>query len=246
MARKGGPALYELMRRGGAASDPGAARATSGGRIRGGGLQPFAGSDAKWLAWASVFAVALVAAYFVGVTRGERVGRAQAIAEREEELRLLSEGRPSAPAEPAAQQPDRSGSIAGASENQASAASGARAQNGLSEPIDPNFPPLPPAPAGLDPRQSGLNYFVIASPPEGRADDIVRFCRERGLDAYAVVGDTARLREVVVLPGFPKSELSGPAATQLKKRIRAVGVLHKAAGRGNPDFGDMYPKLYQR
>ena len=92
MARKGGPALYELMSRGGAASDPGAARATSGGRIRGGGLQPFAGSDAKWLAWASVFAVALVAAYFVGVTRGERVGRAQAIAEREEELRLLSEG----------------------------------------------------------------------------------------------------------------------------------------------------------
>jgi hypothetical protein len=87
---------------------------------------------------------------------------------------------------------------------------------------------------------------VIAAPPEGRADDIVRFCRERGLDAYAVVGDTARLREVVVLPGFPKSELSGPAATQLKKRIRAVGVLHKAAARGNPDFGDMYPKLFQR
>ena len=87
---------------------------------------------------------------------------------------------------------------------------------------------------------------MIAAPPEGRANDIVSFCRERGLDAYAVVGDTARLREVVVLPGFPKSELSGPAATQLKKRIRAVGVLHKAAGRGNPDFGDMYPKLYQR
>jgi len=238
------------MSRGGAASDPGAARATSGGGIRGGGRQPFAGSDAKWLAWASVFVVALVAAYFVGVTRGERVGRAQAIAEREEELRLLSEGRPSAPpTAPLAateRQPDRSAQSAGASENQASGAAGALAQNGLSEPIDPNFPPLPPAPAGLDPRQSGLNYFVIAAPPEGRADDIVRFCRERGLDAYAVVGDTARLREVVVLPGFPKSELSGPAATQLKKRIRAVGVLHKAAARGNPDFGDMYPKLYQR
>jgi hypothetical protein len=250
MARKSGPALYELMRRGGASADPGAARPSAGGKVRDGGLQPFAGSDAKWLAWASVFVVALVAAYFVGVTRGERVGRAQAIAEREEELRLLSEGRPSTPPTaqvPAAQQqPDRSASSAGASENQASGASGALAQNGLSEPIDPNFPPLPPAPAGLDPRQSGLNYFVIAAPPEGRADDIVRFCRERGLDAYAVVGDTARLREVVVLPGFPKSELSGPAATQLKKRIRAVGVLHKAAVRGNPDFGDMYPKLYQR
>jgi hypothetical protein len=235
------------MSRGGASSDPGAARPSAGGGGRGGGLQPFAGSDAKWLAWASVFLVGLVGAYFVGVTRGERVGRAQAIAEREEELRLLAEGRPAVEPPPqvigAPQPADRTVGGSNASENQLQ---GASAQNGLAEPIDPNFPPLPPAPPGLDPRQSGLNYFVIATPPEGRADDIVRFCRERGLDAYAVVGDTARLREVVVLPGFPKSELSGPAATQLKKRIRAIGVLHKAAARGNPDFGDMYPKLFQR
>lgn len=242
MARKGGPALYELMGRGGASADPGALRGSSGGG-RGGGFQPFAGSDAKWLAWTSVFVVAIVVAYFVGVTRGERLGRAQAIAEREEELRLLSEGRPAQPPAQPAPEPSRGPSGAGASENQSAAAP---AQGERVVPRDPDFPPLPPTPKGLDPRQSGLNYFVIASPPESRADDIVDFCRQRGLDAYAVVGDTARLREVIVLPGFPKSELSGPAATQLKKRIREAGVLYKAAGRGNPDFGDMYPKLFQR
>jgi len=243
MARKGGPALYELMSRGRASADPAGAPAPTGAKPRAGGLQPFGGSDAKWLAWTSVFAVALVLAYFVGVTRGERLGRAQAVAEREDELRLLSEARPAVAQPPASEERARAQQVG--SENQASRADRAPAAE-TQPPLDPNYPPLPPAAEGVDPRQSGLNYFIIASTVEANAREIARFCRERGLDAHVVAGDNRSLREVIVLPGFPRSELSGPGATQTRQRIRAVGVLHKAAARGNSDFSDMYPKLYQR
>ena len=80
--------------------------------------------------------------------------------------------------------------------------------------------PLGPMPKGIDPRQSGLNYFVVASVLEANADKIVQFCRDRGLDAWVVPDHNGRLREITILPGVPKSELEGVRAKALKARIQ--------------------------
>lgn len=104
--------------------------------------------------------------------------------------------------------------------------------------------PLGQVPKGIDPRQAGLNYFVVASVLEANADKMVQFCRERGLDAWVVPDHNGRLREITVLPGLPKSELEGARAKALKARILKVGLQWKAAGRGNADFSGCYPKLF--
>lgn len=105
-------------------------------------------------------------------------------------------------------------------------------------------PALPPAQRGIDPRQSGLNYYVIASVAEANADKLVAFCRERGLDAWVVPDHNGRLREITVLPGIPSSEKKGAVAKALEERIRKVGLQWQATARGNSDFDDRYLKLF--
>jgi hypothetical protein len=74
---------------------------------------------------------------------------------------------------------------------------------------------------------------------------IVEFCRNRGLDAWVVPDQNGRLREVTVMPGFEYSERGSPTVRELDERIRNVGVLFKASGPGNGDFGDRYHKLFK-
>ena len=126
-----------------------------------------------------------------------------------------------------------------ASENRAASSAASAAPAGSDD-----GQPLGPMPKGIDPRQSGLNYFVVASVLEANADKMVQFCRDRGLDAWVVPDHNGRLREITVLPGVPKSELDGVRAKALKARILKVGLQWKAAGRGNADFSGCYPKLF--
>jgi hypothetical protein len=101
-------------------------------------------------------------------------------------------------------------------------------------------------PSGSDPRQPGLNYFVLAgrlSALEG--DPMVRFCRKNGLDAHLVPDDNARLRLLIVCPGFAAGERQSPAVKALESKIRAVGRKWKSTGPGNRDFGDLYPKKHR-
>lgn len=114
------------------------------------------------------------------------------------------------------------------------------------QPADPNLgPALGPTPAGVDPRQAGLNYWVLANVLEANAPAIVQYCRDRGLDAWAVPDQNGRLREITVLPGIPKSELNGATASALKTRVRKIGAQLKAAGRVNDGFEGAYFKLFK-
>ena len=106
-------------------------------------------------------------------------------------------------------------------------------------------PALGPTPAGLDPRQAGLNYWVLANVLEANAPAIVQYCRDRGLDAWVVPDQNGRLREITVLPGIPKSELNGATANALKTRVRKIGAQLKAAGRVNDGFEGAYFKLFK-
>jgi hypothetical protein len=253
MARKGGPALYELL------------SSTKAVPLAGGAARPsapaaaFSGSQTQLIAWIAVGVVAVVIAYLVGVNRGERLGRAAYSEEREQERQLLDGGRPatagSASRETASGDAVPSATGAGVErqgvEKQGVERQGAsenRAQvdgNGISRGQALEDGPLSPLQLGADPRQAGLNYFVIAtvSPPSAIAT--AQFCRDKGLDAYVVPSNNVRFSEVIVLPGFPASDRSSTAVKGLEARIRKVGTLYKNAARGNPDFGDMYHKLYK-
>lgn len=103
---------------------------------------------------------------------------------------------------------------------------------------------LGPPPSG-DPRQAGLNYFIIAGEiAPDRAAEMVIYCRSMGLDAVAISGNNAR-SQVIVLPGFGRDERGGAPVKSLEAKIRAVGAKWKSLGRGNGDFRDFYPKLFK-
>ncbi|MFM7259409.1 MAG: hypothetical protein ACKO3W_02280, partial [bacterium] len=140
-------------------------------------------------------------------------------------------------------------SSSSASLNPASTAAGASTPQGSASSPQRGTATVPdaalgPATAG-DPRQIGLQYFVLCSTLEPNAIKVVEFCRSKGLDAYVVPDQNGRLREVTVLPGFASGERSSPAIKDLEERIRKVGVLFKASGPGNSDFGDRYIKTHR-
>ena len=302
MARRGSPALYELMGRGRESKTtpviPVAASARKPGPTRGvtpaggggaGGAAKAAPSGApriaidpaiaRILGIGTVVVVVLLGVYWLGVSRGS--GNAQN--EGEQAAAPTAGGDPStgsngaiAPGGATAQQGGGRSAVAGSgaagkaaapqsgggAANQANQAANQGANQGSKSarasenqpgrataaptgPIDPELgPPLPPAQRGIDPRQAGLQYCVIASVLEANADKLVQFCRDRGLDAWVVPDHNGRLREITVLPGIPKSELKGELAKSLEARIRKVGALWKAAGRGNSDFEDRYFKPF--
>jgi hypothetical protein len=100
-------------------------------------------------------------------------------------------------------------------------------------------------PPGGDPRQVGLNYFVIAHTDGVRGPALVQFCRANGLDAHLVPDDNGRPRLVVVCPGFAAGERQSAEVKALEAKIRSVGNRWKSAARGNSDFGDLYPKKHK-
>jgi hypothetical protein len=247
MPRREGPALYELL--GSKGSSEGPAREPS---------RRISGADLRALLVVVIVFAALAAGYFIGHARGERVGRAaSALAEREAEAKALAAAG-EAVGDVGAQQgstsqattPEnalRNGLPRGAGNTAATAATGQSAQGGASQTTlgSAGSEDLGPMPEGVDPRKSGLQYFILCSTLEANALKVVAFCRARGLDAFVVPDQNGRLREVTVLPGFGPSERSSPAIRELEERIRRVGVLWKASGPGNSDFGDRYIKTHK-
>lgn len=217
----------------------------------------------SWGVIGAAFAiVAIVLVYQLGVSRGSQQGDAAvgSTAPADTDLQSTSAGRrdptpevnsdsirgSTSNAAPAGGKAGAAGTATGAgaqapataaraSENQAGSGSVGDSADGA---------PLGPMPKGIDPRQAGLNYFVLASVLEANAEKMVQFCRDRGLDAWVVPDHNGRLREITVLPGIPKSELDGARAKALKARIVKVGLQWKAAARGNADFNACYPKLF--
>lgn len=118
-------------------------------------------------------------------------------------------------------------------------------------PVQPAPHQPPPAPATradnqLDPRVKGYRYYVLAHPSTERAPAMVEFCRANGLDAYLVPDDNAMLRKIIVLPGYrDSSERNSPVIRALEADIRRVGEKWKHAARGNKDFSDAYPEIYR-
>lgn len=107
-----------------------------------------------------------------------------------------------------------------------------------------DVPTTSPQAAG-DPRQPGLNYYVICHPSRAKVDELVAFCGEHGLVVHSIPnrkGDP----KVYVTPGFASGESSGERMVALRGRIREVGVLWNRRDPGqNSDFSTHYPEKYQ-
>lgn len=240
MARRGGPALYELLDKSKGSAPPGAIPSSAR-------LDPKAMQS---LVIAVVVVAAVVTAYLVGVSRG-RSTTEQSTSSGSGGSQLLVSG-PST-ATPRSNGGSNDGSRASATPENSASNQSAVQQNGLasnagstenSTTAGVSEAALGPAAAG-DPRQAGLSYFVLCSTLEANALRVVDFCRSKGLDAYVVPDQNGRLREVTVLPGFEAGERSSSAIKELEERIRKVGVSWKASGPGNSDFGDRYIKTHR-
>ncbi len=100
-------------------------------------------------------------------------------------------------------------------------------------------------PLTSDPRVGGKNYFTLIQTPKDGAVQLATFCREKGLETYAISGNNTRLYRVIALPGSvdPKDAV----ATNVRSKIYAIGQqwANTNAGRGS-DLKDTLQYLYKK
>jgi hypothetical protein len=108
-------------------------------------------------------------------------------------------------------------------------------------------PPAATGPGAIesDPRERGVNYFVIATYGPDKALELASFCRVRGVDAYVIPHNNERFRQVIVLPGFRSGGRSSEPIRRLEQRLVEVGRQWEKAGRGHDNLGGKYPDLYE-
>ncbi|MBC8522908.1 hypothetical protein H8D29_03175 [PVC group bacterium] len=94
-----------------------------------------------------------------------------------------------------------------------------------------------------DPRRAGMHYFMLSQTTKVGAERLVSFCREKGLETYAISGDNTRLHRVIALPGFASRNEQG--VEDLRLQIQGTGrAWAEGDGRGD-DLKDAYLSLYQ-
>ncbi|MDP7009600.1 MAG: hypothetical protein QGI78_08530 [Phycisphaerales bacterium] len=227
MAKKKGPALYELIRPAGSETLPTPTQAHQNKRIEdddnlthnvltpGRSIRMSIGTIGVF---AAVAIALIVISYTIGFNRGE------AIAREDYGTRLFEE-------------------VAGTRPVQKPVAPV------ISPQIDPQpelqEPTVRPKWGGInaDPRVAGTHYFILSQTTKEGAERIAAFCRENGLETYAISGDNTRLHRVIALPGFESRDAQG--VNDLRMNIRTIGqAWAEGEGRGD-DLHDAYLSLYQ-
>ena len=99
-------------------------------------------------------------------------------------------------------------------------------------------------PITSDPRAAGTNYFTLIQTTKDGAVQLASFCREKGLETYAISGNNTRLYRVIALPG--SIDRNDAIATDLRSKIYAIGQQWASTneGRGS-DLKDAYQSLYK-
>ena len=230
MARRHiGPALYELMR--GRRADPGPAEPQP---------QPET-ADWGWLSpgrtvrlpigylllAAALVLTAVVASFTIGYGRGQ--GRARAELEQQwlaTNQQTLAVPPPEALPTPLRQTPPVQPAPAEAT---GGAAGRENAQWG---------------PVLSDPRESGMNYFVLIHTRRESAVRLAEFSREHGVEAYAIRANNLTLYKVVALPGYQAGERSADFVQALERRIVEVARRWKLQVNPRDDLAH-YPEKFE-
>jgi hypothetical protein len=121
----------------------------------------------------------------------------------------------------------------------------ARAGGGIESEVGSGAARDVPEPIDGDPRQPGLNYFVLAHATVESAPELAAYCRGQGLEAHVVADHNGVLRKVIVTPGYADGARRSETVQALERRIRDVGLSWKAQRRGNADFSGAYAELFR-
>ncbi len=98
-------------------------------------------------------------------------------------------------------------------------------------------------PPESDPREAGLNYFILIHTQRENANKLANFCRKESLEAYVVKAKNMDQYQVIVLPGYRKGARELEQIRTLERRIKAVTRKWKL--RINPrDDLSYYPDRY--
>ncbi len=175
----------------------------------------------------AILIVAFVAGWAIGHQRGAAASRAEIAGLKERTLGPVNDpvldpsaaDRPSAPPPAARPEPRRPASPSAGEVNSTT-----------EEPV-----------IGSDPRQTGLNYLIIAREDPDTAVRAARFLERNGVPV-AVFPDPGnpRFHLVTSRQGFPRGTLSSPEAIRLKQEVLRLGKIWTRDERGPSDFDDAY------
>jgi hypothetical protein len=105
-----------------------------------------------------------------------------------------------------------------------------------------------------DPRQSGMNYLLLATLPRDDAEEVTSFVNSNGLTAFVVPVDPGARRPnnpadtwVFAAQGLTPAEYKArvPARQQTEDTARQLGARWKKEHRSSTDFSDCYWIKYQ-
>jgi hypothetical protein len=95
-----------------------------------------------------------------------------------------------------------------------------------------------------DPRKEGFNYFILIHTHRDNAVELAIFCRQEGVEAYAVPDKKNRsLWRVLVLPGYTKGQRSSEPVRALEQRIAAATRKWKLQRNPRDELG-YYPERF--
>lgn len=174
----------------------------------------------------------LILAYWVGHTRGE----AAAIAAHEEQTRQNPEiDNRAAPGPPPGRRP-------------ANQTNPTRAGHPSPSPSAANADRAVRAPDGSgDPREPGLNYFIVQTYTTEHAQRCAEFLAERGVETHLVPVDNDRFSIWVVERGFTREELyDSPAYQEWESHLKDLGrAWAEHNGNRHDTFSTMLPAKYK-
>lgn len=109
----------------------------------------------------------------------------------------------------------------------------------------PNVPVTVHDGQGGDPREKGVNYFILAHYPEKEARKLVQFLSSQGVETVAVRRkNSSRLYQVLALRPFPSGTLGSPQRSTYQRQLQRLGQTWKQRHKGPTDLADMYPARY--
>jgi len=245
MARRRGPALYELVRvrqRGGPFAEGQPAYASNAdeetedrpGRWWTGGRT--IRLPVGYILVAIGLAVSL---FFGGYLLGYAVRDREIRADRSESARDDLAGITDPTLEGVPESPGLIDDLSGASDTAGGGRDSARAGAG------PRENPLFVDDWMADPRESGMNYFIVATQPPEEGNRIASFLADSGLEVARLPVDNRGLAIVVVLEPFAPGEVGSARARRLEARIKRLGREDNRDFGGATDFESAYMKKYR-
>jgi hypothetical protein len=97
---------------------------------------------------------------------------------------------------------------------------------------------------GGDPRQVGLNYYIICRYPLAEPEAAQQFLARHGVETFLLHDDNAPLYyEVIALRGFARI---GPEAQAFKNELDRLGRIWKRSPYDGPDDFDPYARKHER